>query len=127
MLADAAGQPARDLLLNRLNDAIVRALRRCEPAGYGFGLVVVLAAVAAFERTNYRQYELRPEPACQPCEGSAAPIRAQPAGFGADPIQLLAPELGVRFLNRGEAAAAAQAEASRSWRGSRRFCGRSGS
>src|SRR5205085_11944740 len=72
--------------------------------GHRLGLRVVLAAVALLERADRRQHELRSEAARQPRQSARAPAESQAPGMRADAVELLAPEFGMAFLDRGEPA-----------------------
>ena len=63
-----AAERARRRRRQRLDDAGVRALGRGQPAGNGFRLAVIGAAVQLLERIDARQDEGRTETARQPSE-----------------------------------------------------------
>jgi len=75
-----------------------------QAAGHRLGLSIVLPAIALLEPVDGRQDELRPEAARQPGERAGAPAEPQPPGPRADAVELLAPEFGMPFLDRGEPA-----------------------
>src|ERR1700680_469647 len=82
-----------------LDDAGVRALSRGQPAGDGFRLRVVGAAVQLLERVDARQYEGRTEAARQPGEPPRPKARPQARHALADGPDLAFPELGMRLFN----------------------------
>src|SRR6185437_5970853 len=90
--------------LDRLDNSRMRALGGGQPAGDRLGLGVVLSAVALLECVDRRQYELRSEAARQPSQSARPPPQAQAPGMRADAVELLAPEFGMAFLDRGEPA-----------------------
>ena len=69
----AARQPARRHGLDRAHDPGVRPLGGRKPVRDRFGLIVVLADIALFERIDRRQDQLRPEAARQPSQSPRPP------------------------------------------------------
>src|SRR5207237_6563488 len=98
-----AAKGARGRRRQRLDDAGVRALGGRQPAGDGFRLSVIRAAVHLLERVDARQYESRAETARQP--GKRARPEARPQARHALPhrADLAFPELGMCVLDRREA------------------------
>ena len=82
----------------------VRPLGGRKPVRDRFGLIVVLADIALFERIDRRQNQLRPEAARQPSQCPRPPAQAEMLRADADAIELAAPEFGVPLLHRGESA-----------------------
>jgi hypothetical protein len=98
----AAERPGRRRR-QRADDAGVRTLGRGQPAGDGFRLRVVGAAVELLERVDARQHEGRTETARQPSERPRPEARPQARHALADRPDLALPKLGMRLLDRAEA------------------------
>src|SRR6202008_2256488 len=79
------------------------ALGRGQPAGNGFGLGVIGAAVQLLERVDARQDEGRTKTARQPGKAPRPKARPQSRHALTDRIDLAFPELGMRLLDRAEA------------------------
>jgi hypothetical protein len=94
-----AAQPA--LARDRAHDAGVRALVGWQAGALRLSLVVVGAAVAGLGRGQGRDHEAGPEAARRPGEQAGMQGRRQRASLV---VEAAAPELGMRLLDRGEAA-----------------------